>query len=210
MKLPVFLVLSLLVASRGLGQTAAATDRLSPAAHSESVAAFQRELNQEFRDPKTSPLSPEKRSQLKSLPFYPVDYAYYVEAQFVRDSTAQPFPMVTSTERRPLYRKYGELRFVLNGQPQRLNVYQGLDVIKKPGYADYLFVPFTDLTNGRGSYGGGRYIDLRQPAAGATTMQLDFNKAYNPSCAYGHRFSCPVPPIENRLQVEVPAGVRTE
>jgi uncharacterized protein (DUF1684 family) len=118
--------------------------------------------------------------------------------------------MPTSTARRPQYRKFGELRFVLQGQPQHLTVYQNLELMKRPGFADYLFVPFTDLSNGRGSYGGGRYLDLRIPPAGTATMLLDFNRAYNPSCAYDHRFSCPIPPAENHLEVAIPAGVKKE
>jgi uncharacterized protein (DUF1684 family) len=69
-------------------------------------------------------------------------------------------------------------------------------------------LPFTDLTNGHGSYGGGRYIDLRIPPAGSRTIALDFNQAYNPSCAYNHAYSCPVPPPENRLNVAILAGVQ--
>ena len=67
--------------------------------------------------------------------------------------------METSTARRPLYRKYGELRFMLNGQALRLSVYQNQELLNVPDLEDYLFVPFTDLTNGKGSYGGGSYLD---------------------------------------------------
>ncbi len=182
--------------------------RPTPAAHAQSVAEFQQKLNHEFSDPAESPLSAEERAAFKSLPYYPVDYRYCMVAKLVRDSTALPFAMPTSTSRLPLYRKYGELRFELNGQPQRLTLYQNLDLLQKPGFADYLFLPFTDLTNGHGSYGGGRYIDLRVPPAGTRTLILDFNQAYNPSCAYSHRYSCPVPPAENRLAVAILAGVQ--
>lgn len=184
--------------------------RLDSAAHARSVAAFQRELNREFSDPKESPLSAQERPAFQSLPYYPVRYAYYVAARLVRDSTSAPFAMVTSTDRRPLYRKYGTLYFTLAGQPQQLSVYQSLDLLQRPGLEDYLLLPFTDLTNGHGSYGGGRYLDLRLPPAGRATLLLDFNRAYNPSCAYNHAYSCPVPPAENRLGVAVPAGVRSE
>jgi uncharacterized protein (DUF1684 family) len=198
----------LLLAGAGWAQSLPPTTPLTPAAHAQSVAEFQRDLNKEFKDPKESPLTAKQRRKLKSLPFYPVGYEYFVQARLVRDSTSLPFAMETSTERRPMYRKFGELQFTLNGQPLKLSVYQGQDLMKRPGLEDYLFVPFTDLTNGHGSYGGGRYLDLRLPAKGATTMQLDFNRAYNPSCAYSHAFSCPVPPAENRLPVAVPAGVQ--
>ena len=202
-----FLVL-LLVLLGGSAHAQTIDLRLDSTAHRQRVIKFQQTLNDEFRNPAESPLTLAERQDFKSLPFYPTRYAYYVEATLVRDSTSQPFAMETSTTRRPLYRKYGELRFVLKGQPLKLDVYQSQDLLKQPGLTDYLFVPFTDLTNGHTSYGGGRYLDLRIPPAGTTKMQLDFNQAYNPSCAYNHGYSCPVPPAENRLAVAIPVGVR--
>ena len=191
------------------GQVPAAT-HLNAVAHQQSVLKFQADLNAEFRNPEKSPLSDAERKAFAGLPFYPTDYRYYVEATLVRDSTSRPFEMPTSTARRPLYRKYGELRFVLDGQPRHLSIYQPLDLLKRPGFEDYLMLPFTDGSNGHGSYGGGRYLDLRLPPAGVRVMQLDFNRAYNPFCAYGPQFSCPVPPAENRLEVAIPAGVRSD
>ncbi|HNJ28593.1 MAG TPA: DUF1684 domain-containing protein, partial [Ferruginibacter sp.] len=72
---------------------------------------------------------------------------------------------------------------------------------------DYLFVPFTDLTTGDESYGSGRYIEFYiQDIQGDGTLQLDFNKAYNPYCAYASGFKCPIPPRENALNVAIKAG----
>ena len=175
------------------------------------VAEFQQQLNHEFSDPAESPLPAAERLAFKGLPFYPVAYPYCVVAQLVRDTAAVlPFGMPTSSGQLQQYRKYGELRFELNGQPQRLAIYQSLALLQKPGFADYLFVPFTDLTNGHGSYAGGRYLDLRIPPAGTTTVLLDFNRAYNPSCAYSPGYACPIPPPENRLAIGIPAGVRSD
>jgi uncharacterized protein (DUF1684 family) len=80
----------------------------------------------------------------------------------------------------------------------------------QPGNSDYLLLSFADLTNGHGSYGGGNTQVNNAPAAGSNTVLLDFNRAYNPSCAYSPRYSCPVPPPENRLSVAIPAGVRSD
>ncbi|TGE20471.1 DUF1684 domain-containing protein [Hymenobacter aquaticus] len=184
--------------------------RLTPAAHAEAVLAFQQELNAEYRDPARTPLPAEARGAFQGLPFFAADYRYYVEATFVRDSTSAPFKMKTTGLREPEYRKYGELHFTLNGKKLQLNVYQGLDLMRKPGYEDYLFVPFTDPTNGHDTYGGGRYLDFRIPKT--RTVWLDFNRAYNPYCAYNTsgKYSCPVPPPENRLSVPVRAGVRAD
>ena len=112
--------------------------------------------------------------------------------------------MRTSTDRVPVYTDIGTLQFRLNGRKCRLHVYRNVELVRQEAYRDHLFVPFTDLTNGSGSYGGGRYLDLKGPLE--ERVVLDFNRAYNPYCAYSDRFSCPVPPRENHLQVEVTAG----
>lgn len=114
--------------------------------------------------------------------------------------------MKTSTDRLPVYIKYGEAHFKLNKKDCVLNIYQNADLVKKEEYKDYLFLPYTDLTSGEESYGGGRYIDLKIPKD--ETIIIDFNKSYNPYCAYNHKYSCPIPPMENRLDVEVRAGVK--
>jgi uncharacterized protein (DUF1684 family) len=97
------------------------------------------------------------------------------------------------------YQRWGTAEFELNGQPQKLTLLQ------KAGDKQ-LFVPFTDPTNGQQTYGAGRYIDVPLPAAEANEIELDFNQAYSPYCAYNHEYSCPKPPAENRLTVPVAAG----
>ena len=114
--------------------------------------------------------------------------------------------MRTTTDRTPTYQPIGTLEFRLAGKKQRLTVYRSPPLSAKPEYAHSLFVPFTDLTNGAATYGGGRYLDLTGPLG--PTVDLDFNKAYNPYCAYGGKYSCPLPPVENHLQVPVTAGVK--
>lgn len=188
----------------------AQTPRPTPSEHAKAVATFQQTLNAEYRNPQESPLPSEVREKFAGLTFYPVNYSACVVARFVRDSSQAPFPMPTSTTRRPLYQKYGKLHFTLEGKALRLNVYQRLDLRQKPGYQDYLFIPFTDRTNGHGSYGGGRYLDMRQGQIQNGCAVLDFNQAYNPFCAYSPLYSCPVPPPENRLPVALQAGVMSE
>lgn len=171
----------------------------------ESVLEFQRNINKEFKDPAESPLTIEERKVFKSLTFLKIDTTYVVEAEFVRTPFESPFEMPTTKERTPIYVKYGELYFKLKGKNLKLNVYQSQDLLRKPEYADYLFLPFTDLTNGDITYGGGRYIDLLLPLSKKVT--LDFNKAYNPYCAYSKKYACPIPPVENDLDIAIPVGV---
>lgn len=177
--------------------------------HKKAIAAHRRKLDREFSDPTHSPLPVEKIRQFKGLDYFPTDFTYLVEATFTADSTSGPFGMKTTTDRLPEYRKYGELKFSLEGQALTLSVYQNLELSKKVGYEDYLFIPFTDLTNGDETYGGGRYIDLRRKELQQKPIRLDFNRAYNPYCTYSKGYSCPIPPAENRLPMAIRAGVKS-
>ena len=167
---------------------------------------FQSELNKSYADSLKSPLMKDDLKHFKGLDFYPIDEKYIVEAIFIRTKKEKSFKMKTTTSRTPIYKKYGELHFSIDGKELKLNVYQNVDLKKKPGYDDYLFLPFSDLTCGKDSYIGGRYIDMRIPKSGKVT--IDFNQAYNPYCAYNYEYSCPIVPLENDLDIEINAGVK--
>jgi len=162
--------------------------------------------NEKFGDKETTILSRRDLRKFKELDFYEVDLEFRVEAMFVRTPDEEPFLMPTSTSRLPEYVKYGEAHFEIDGKKLKLNLYQNTTPSEDPEYADHLFLPFTDLTSGDGAYGGGRYLDIKIP--GGDTITLDFNKAYNPYCAYSNNYSCPIPPKENDLLVRVEAGVK--
>lgn len=172
----------------------------------DSTIAFQSELNLQYADSLRSPLLKKDRLYFTGLDFFPVDSAYFVQAKLIRTPDEKPFEMPTTTARRPKYVKYGELIFTIQGKNLKLNVYQNVDMPRNPLYKDNLFLPFTDRTSGVESYGGGRYIDLKIPAG--DTIDIDFNKAYNPYCAYNPRYSCPLVPNENDLNIEIRAGVK--
>ena len=167
---------------------------------------FQVNLNKKFADSTSSPLKKEDLKIFKNLNFFNIDSKYIVEAKLVRTKKEKVFKMKTSTDRLPEYKKYGELYFKIHGKELKLNVYQNIDLIKKKEYKNYLFLPFTDLTCGNDSYTAGRYIDLRIPKS--DTIIIDFNKAYNPYCAYNYKYSCPIVPAENNLAIEIKAGVK--
>lgn len=170
------------------------------------IMNYQHEQNLEFADSNHSPLKAEDRKKFSHLDFFPINPNFRVEAKFVRTEGEAPFKMATTTERKPLYVKYGEAHFAIDGKPQILTIYRSLRSIQIEAYKDHLFLPFKDYTNGIESYGGGRFIDLTIPKEDKIT--IDFNKAYNPYCAYNSRYSCPIPPEENKLKVEIPAGVK--
>ena len=172
----------------------------------ESVVQFQDTINKQFATAAESPLMEEDFKVFKQLDFYPINGKFAVQAQFVRTKKEKKFKMKTTGTRTPEYVKYGEYHFEIEGKKMRLNVYQNIDLIKKDGYKDYLFLPFSDLTCGKDSYIGGRYIDMRIPKS--NTVLIDFNKAYNPYCAYSYKYSCPIVPLENDLDIEILAGVK--
>ncbi|TRX00077.1 DUF1684 domain-containing protein [Flavobacterium gawalongense] len=171
-----------------------------------AVAKFQKDLNTEYADAKTSPLLAEDLAEFKTLDFYPINEKFFVTAKFVRTKKEKPFEMKTSTDRKPLYVKYGEVIFTIDGKELKLNVYKNIELSKKVSYKDYLFLPFSDLTSGNESYIGGKYIDLRIPKG--DTIVIDFNTSYNPYCAYNYKYSCPKVPLENDLNIEIKAGVK--
>jgi uncharacterized protein (DUF1684 family) len=172
----------------------------------ETSEQFQDNLNQTYGNKKESPLTDQDFTTFKSLDFFEIDVKYIVEAQFIKSMDEKVFEMKTTTNRLPTYKKFGELLFKIEGANLKLNVYQNIDLVKKEGYEDYLFLPFLDMTCGNESYVGGRYIDLRIPKS--DKIVIDFNKAYNPYCAYNHKYSCPIVPLENELKIAVLAGVR--
>lgn len=168
------------------------------------IEIYQKELSEKFSNPETSILYTEDLAVFEGLEFYPIDLSYRVEAVFVRTPNEKPFKMPTTTTRRPQYVKYGEAHFELKGKDHVLEIYQPLD--RAPEYEDYLFLPFTDGTSGAGSYGGGRYMDLKVPEN--ETIILCFNKTYNPYCAYNENYSCPLTPRQNHLRIPIYAGVK--
>jgi hypothetical protein len=168
--------------------------------------ASQKKLNEDYSNSAESPLTETDLKDFKSLDFYPISEKFAVKAHFIKSKNEKTFKMKTSTTRLPEYKKYGELHFELEGKKLKLNVYQNVELLKKAGYEDYIFLPFSDLTCGKESYIGGRYIDMRFPKS--DTVLIDFNTAYNPYCAYNHKYSCPIVPLENDIDVAILAGVK--
>ncbi len=153
-----------------------------------------------------NPSSPLDRKGVKQLDFFDADPAYQVVAKFEPVEDAEPFDMATYAGTTQPYVTYGILHFELNGTKHELTVYRSLRLRNMPGYQDYLFLPFKDSTNGELTYGGGRYLDFRTGDIQDFELALDFNKAYNPYCAYSDGYQCPIPPVENHLNVAIPVG----
>lgn len=142
----------------------------------------------------------------KYFRFFPINKTYNVSCSFEKIKDTIGFTMTTSAKTLKHYYKYGRLDFMIDGKEYLLFVYQSKDLMQVEQYKDYLFVPFTDATTGDESYGSGRYLEFFKKDIENNTVQLDFNKAYNPYCAYSPDYKCPIPPKENRLAVAIRAG----
>ena len=151
-------------------------------------------------------LTPEEIKEFQGLDYFKFDSKFQIEARF-KKKKGKKFEMATSTDRKPIYRRYGYLFFTLDSIECKLEVYQNIALKKNPEYKNYLFIPFKDGTSALSTYGGGRFMDVG--ITKGKTIILDFNLAYNPYCAYSYRYSCPIPPRCNTLNVDIEAGEKT-
>ncbi len=170
------------------------------------VLEYQRELNESYFNPETTPLKEDELKDFKGLNFYPYNEKFVVKATLERLKNQSTFKMPTSGKNQPNYKRYGILHFTINDQKFQLEIYQNLDLIKMKGYKKHLFLPFIDETSGNETYGAGRYLDIEIPDG--NEILLDFNKAYHPYCAYTIGYSCPITPDVNFLKTEILAGVK--
>jgi uncharacterized protein len=151
-----------------------------------------------------------KGQNRKELRFYPVDSSYRVTATFEKTQNGQWFEMPTSGRIKKIFKVYGIISFTLKDTSVKMNLYQSQGLMGSTEYSDYLFLPFTDGTTGVETYESGRYIDLKTTDIKNNLVVVDFNKAYNPYCAYvSGVYNCPIPPPENHLAVAVLAGEKS-
>lgn len=181
-------------------RAAAGTD---PAAAAERFRAAREQL---FREHPQSPLPPERRRAWPGFAWHPYDPAWRIVATVDHDVARTEFEITLAADGALRCARAGVLRFAVGGEAAALTAYW------LEGYGGGLWLPFADASNGRATYGGGRYLyDTIKGAdlgAGPDAFSLDFNFAYNPSCAYDARWSCPLSPPENRLPFAVNAGER--
>ncbi|MFC7154927.1 DUF1684 domain-containing protein [Halomarina halobia] len=170
-----------------------------------SVRTRREEKDEYFRSYPHSPIPEDERDSFDGLSYYPVDGTYRFELQLDEHDGRETVTVGTSTGGESDYLRWGEFRFEVGGEEATLRAYKG-----DPD-DDRLWVPFRDSTSGEETYGAGRYLDLEADTHRTDdgTWILDFNEAYNPTCAYSERYECPLPPTENWLDVPVEAGERT-
>ena len=161
---------------------------------------FRKRKNEYFKTDQESPLPSQLKAVFNGLEYYPPNWSYRFEGPVIRYSDPTKFQMITTSGVWRDAIKFGYIRFAMNGKEFKLEVYRLLDMEEK----NLLFVPFIDANVGKETYSAGRYIDLVEKSDG--NYVIDFNTAYNPSCAYGGDFPCPVTPKENHLPIAIPAG----
>ena len=168
--------------------------------YADRLAAARIAKDQQFREASDSPVPKEKRDALLPLPYFPVDPAFTVPAALKLSDDRPVFEMPTSTGALRKMQLVGTLEFTFGGERRSLGAFveDGTQQITN------LFVPFADLTTGTDTYAAGRYLDIEPTTTGY--YMIDFNRAYNPYCAYNASYECPFPPPSNRLDVAIRAG----
>jgi len=164
------------------------------------LEARRKETDDFFKSDQDSPIPPEQRNTFQGLKYYPDNPDLRFEVELTLFTEPEKIMIQASKGAVREFFRYGSFQFTVEGQIAKLFVYKQQD-------QEYLFVPFTDTTTGKDTYGGGRYLELDHLKE--DRYLVDFNLAYNPWCAYSPDFSCVIPPQENRLQVPIRAGEKT-
>jgi uncharacterized protein (DUF1684 family) len=163
--------------------------------NTQQLNEFRRNKDEFFRTSHDSPLTHADRHDFKGLNYYEPnpDLVFTLP---VEPADGAEISFETSDNRVKIYRRAGTVDFEVQGTPAQLTLYD-------TGHLGF-FIPFRDKTSGNATYGAGRYLDIEANDDG--TVTIDFNLSYNPSCVYDEGYSCPIPPIENWLQVPIEAG----
>jgi len=164
------------------------------------LKAFREKRDQFFKEDPNSPLKETDRKKFKGLIYYPTDLKYAMIGPIERYHT-EPKPLYinlpTNKGRERKYVKYGRFKFRWEGKEYVLQIYRPLG-------GGELFLPFKDKTSEKETYPEGRYLYI-EPMIGGKVL-IDFNRAYNPFCAYNEKYTCPFAPKENWLEIAIQAG----
>ena len=162
----------------------------------------------DFLDADKSPLSKKQKKKWKGHDFYPINPNYRVEARFEATPDSKPFPLGTNKGTSRLYKRIGILHFEIEGEALSLEAYLRIPArfVPRP-QKKYVFLPVIDATTGDETYGAGRYLHFEGIPEG-DTWTVDFNKLYNPYCAYNEEYECPKVPEANHLNIPLRVGVK--
>jgi len=155
-----------------------------------------REQEAGFRGP-DSPLEDQDRLNFQGLSHWAPDPTWRLTLTLEPFANPDSVTILDTKGEERTFQRAGRFRFVIDGREQFLTLY-------RQTYHNYWFLPFRDATAGSETYAVGRYVEPRELGKGR--FEVDFNRAYNPYCAYSHRWACPIPPEENRLTIPIRAG----
>ena len=161
----------------------------------QTYTEFRAQKDEFFEFHPQSPLTPEQKETFFGLNYYSINEDLRLNLEIAVFENQQSIDMQTSTGDLRTFIRYGQIHFSVDGVAASLTVYS----------SDHgFFIPFVDSQAGIETYGAGRYLDPELNEDG--TLNVDFNLAYNPYCAYNDLYSCPIPPAENQLSVAIKAG----
>jgi uncharacterized protein len=163
-----------------------------------NLLEFRQEKDQFFRS-RNSPIPASMRVVFQGLGYFLENPALRFVVPLEPDALLEAVLMQTSSGSERVYLRLGWVNFEVAGVAAKLAVF----VPEGEPDATELFVPFRDSTSGGLTYGSGRYLEAHR---NGNSVNIDFNLAYNPYCAYSDGWSCPIPPFENWLAVPIEAG----
>jgi uncharacterized protein (DUF1684 family) len=181
-----------------VGCTSGPSAPVDPQVYIKQITEARAVKDKTFRE-EPEPIPRDKVNVLLPLRYYAPDPSYSAPAELKLANERPVFEMPTSTGKLRRMERVGVLEFLLRGQPQSLAAF-----VEEGQPLELLFVPFADLTTGNETYPAGRYLEIRPTSTGF--YNIDFNTAFNPTCAYNASYDCPYPPPSNRLKVEIKAG----
>jgi uncharacterized protein len=161
---------------------------------------------QKHRQQYKADLAKDIKADTSKVRFYPFKKEFIITAS-VEELEDQPvFPMITSSGMKKDAQEFVKVTFRFKGKSYTLYGYQLSKLKESTEYADHFFIPFKDETTGNTTYAAGRYLDFKAGDITNGKLVIDFNKAYNPYCAFTDGYNCPIPPKENTLKLAVVAG----
>lgn len=171
-----------------------------------SASAQTAQQLQKHREQYKADLAKDIKADTSKVDFYPFNKSFIITAtaELLKDEPV--FKMVTSSGMKKDAQKFVKVSFSFNNQSFTLYGFQLIKLKETKEYADHFFIPFKDETTGKTTYSAGRYLDFNLRDIQNGKLVIDFNKAYNPYCAFTTGYNCPIPPKENTLSVPVIAG----
>ena len=176
----------------------------SPEEYAKEIEFERKEKDRFMKNGEDSPFKGSKEV-FSGLKYFQPDLKYRINAELVPIPDKKLIVLPTSDGKEKKYLEHAYAQFEIDGVANKLLILE----ITEPGpYRGTLYLAFADKSSSLETYGAGRYLDLKK-VPGASSLLLDFNKAYNPYCAYSDNFSCPFPPLENVLKIGIKAGEKS-